>query len=121
MRSRVHTSRWLGGSTLLVVAVVAGCAQASQSGSVSSKPWLGEEGPIYRFASSGARKVHESRTSSFALDRIDQRMLPLDGTYRRAGTGRGVTVYVFDGGVSPTHPELVGRVHDLGLDCHAHG
>jgi subtilisin family serine protease len=51
-----------------------------------------------------------TKTTSVALDRIDQRQLPLDATYRRSGSGRGVTVYVFDGGVSPTHPELAGRV-----------
>jgi subtilisin family serine protease len=49
-------------------------------------------------------------TVSFALDRIDQRALPLDRTYRHGATGKGVTVYVFDGGVSSTHPELAGRV-----------
>jgi subtilisin family serine protease len=36
--------------------------------------------------------------------------LPLDRTYRHGATGKGVTVYVFDGGVSTTHPELAGRV-----------
>jgi subtilisin family serine protease len=63
-----------------------------------------------------------------ALDRIDQRSLPLDRTYRRRGTGRGVSVYVFDGGILATHPELIGRVRK-GYDafdsdpavCNAHG
>jgi subtilisin family serine protease len=72
--------------------------------------------------------VYESRTVSFALDRIDQRGLPLDQTYRHPATGKGVTVYVFDGGVSLTHPELAGRVR-LGYTafpddpkiCNAHG
>jgi subtilisin family serine protease len=54
--------------------------------------------------------VYEATTVSFALDRIDQRTLPLDRTYRHGATGKGVTVYVFDGGISPTHPDLVGRV-----------
>ena len=53
---------------------------------------------------------------------------PFDATYRRSGSGRGVTVYVFDGGVSPTHPELAGRVR-VGYTafpsdpkiCNAHG
>lgn len=70
----------------------------------------------------------ETQTVSLALDRIDQRELPLDHTYRRRGTGRGVTVYVFDGGILPTHPELAGRVRK-GFDafesdppvCNAHG
>lgn len=76
----------------------------------------------------GNRSLFETRTVSMALDRIDQRDLPLDRTYRRRGTGRGVTVYVFDGGILPTHPELVGRVRK-GYDafendpdvCNAHG
>src|SRR6476620_4046275 len=70
----------------------------------------------------------ESQTVSFALDRIDQRSLPLDQTYRHFGTGNGVTVYVFDGGILDTHPELAGRVR-RGFDafpgeehvCNAHG
>src|SRR5262245_20691612 len=41
----------------------------------------------------------ETHTVSLALDRIDQRELPLDRTYRHQGTGRGIVVYVFDGGV----------------------
>jgi subtilisin family serine protease len=70
----------------------------------------------------------EEPTLSLALDRIDQRALPLDRTYRHFGTGRGITVYVFDGGVLETHPELAGRVR-RGFDafsdeerlCNAHG
>ena len=70
----------------------------------------------------------EAPTVSFALDRIDQHVLPLDHTYRHYGSGRGVTVYVFDGGVLATHPELAGRVR-AGYDafpgearlCNAHG
>jgi subtilisin family serine protease len=70
----------------------------------------------------------EASTVSFALDRIDQRSLPLDRTYKHFGSGRGVTVYVFDGGILETHPELQGRVR-RGYDafpneehlCNAHG
>lgn len=70
----------------------------------------------------------EARTISFALDRIDQRSLPLDRTYRHFGSGRDVTVYVFDGGIMASHPELEGRVR-RGFNafpnedqlCNAHG
>ncbi|HEX9484610.1 MAG TPA: S8 family peptidase [Gemmatimonadaceae bacterium] len=70
----------------------------------------------------------EARTVSFALDRIDQRSLPLDRTYRHFGSGRDVTVYVFDGGIMASHPELEGRVR-RGFNafpnedqlCNAHG
>ena len=70
----------------------------------------------------------ESPTFSLALDRIDQQRLPLDSTYRHYGSGAGVTVYVFDGGVLASHPELAGRVrrgYDAFPDgspiCNAHG
>jgi subtilisin family serine protease len=68
------------------------------------------------------------RTRSSALDRITKREPRLDSTMRRAGTGRGVAIYVFDGGVSDTHAELAGRVR-IGFDafpssprvCNPHG
>jgi subtilisin family serine protease len=75
-----------------------------------------------------ATEYVETQTLSFALDRIDQHALPLDRTYRHFGTGRGVTVYVFDGGILATHPELAGRVRkgydafpDDERPCNAHG
>lgn len=51
-----------------------------------------------------------------------------DDPFRAAATGRDVAVYLFDGGVLDTHPELVGRVR-RGFDafpggervCNAHG
>jgi subtilisin family serine protease len=104
-----------------------GCAQASQPGLSSTKPTVATAG-YYSFAANSARPLVAAHTVSFALDRIDQRDLPLDHTYRHNGTGRGVTVYVFDGGVSMDHPELLGRVRrgysafpeDPAL-CNAHG
>ena len=68
------------------------------------------------------------RTRSVALDRIAKREPTLDSTMRRAGSGVGTTIYVFDGGVNGGHPELDGRVR-AGYDafpenpraCNAHG
>jgi len=108
---------------------VAGCAQASRTGSASS-PTLSAStaGSAFRVVASRAPSIVEARTASLALDRIDQRQLPLDRSFRRAHTGAGVTVYVFDGGILAGHPEFGGRVR-RGYDafpndpaiCNAHG
>ncbi|HXT16742.1 MAG TPA: S8 family peptidase [Gemmatimonadaceae bacterium] len=132
MRLRVltHNSISFGLGALSAAAILAGCAHVSRPGLASTTPSLDESSSIYSLASSSARPaiVYSTSTISFALDRIDQRGLPLDHTYRHPATGKGVTVYVFDGGVSTTHPELAGRVR-IGFSgfpddpkiCNAHG
>jgi len=67
---------------------------------------------------------------SWGLDRIDQRSLPLSGSYTYALSGAGVAVYVIDTGVRATHADLAPRVQSgyssildgLGTDdCNGHG
>ncbi len=62
------------------------------------------------------------------LDRVDQRQLPLTGSYSYASDGSGVTAFVIDSGIKTSHPELIDRafngidlVDGSGTDCTGHG
>lgn len=64
----------------------------------------------------------------WGLDRIDQRDLPLNGTYNYSETGSGVRAYIVDSGILTSHVEFGGRAsigYDAfggdGQDCHGHG
>jgi len=65
----------------------------------------------------------------WGLDRIDQRLLPLSGTFTYTSTGSGVKAYIIDTGIRLTHAEFGGRAVsgfdsvDGGSadDCNGHG
>ena len=64
----------------------------------------------------------------YGLDRIDQRPLPLSGTFTYALAGSGVRAYVIDTGIATAHPDFGDRalnVYDAfggsGQDCNGHG
>ena len=76
-------------------------------------------------------RVQSTQTGAvWNLDRIDQRVLPLDGTFGYGPTGAGVTAYVVDTGILSSHAEFGDRVapgytsFDDGYgseDCNGHG
>jgi subtilisin family serine protease len=69
--------------------------------------------------------------AGWAVDRLDQRALPLDASFSPGARGQGVRVYILDTGVRATHQDYAGRVLPgwdattgtpaNGTDCHGHG
>ncbi len=66
--------------------------------------------------------------ATWGLDRIDQRALPLSGSYTYTRTGTGVRAYIIDTGIQTSHTQFGGRasaVYDAfggnGQDCNGHG
>ena len=68
--------------------------------------------------------------ATWGIDRIDQRTLPLSGTYVYNADGTGVTAYIIDTGINLTHSEYSGRafkgidevtVGGTAVDCNGHG
>ena len=68
--------------------------------------------------------------ATWGLDRVDQRNLPLSGSYTYHSTASNVRAYVLDSGLLATHGEFVGRVGNGFTaindgwgsgDCHGHG
>jgi aqualysin 1 len=77
------------------------------------------------------RYVHQLGSETgmgWALDRVDQHSMPLNGAFAYGATGSGVNIYVVDGGIRYTHTEFGGRAHFAfdalggdGSDCNGHG
>ncbi|ROO85844.1 subtilase family protein [Actinocorallia herbida] len=79
---------------------------------------------------SGASSAGVQPNPGWALDRIDQAVLPLDGSFTTASTGAGVNAYVIDTGIDTAHPDFGGRASVAydnvgdgynGQDCDGHG
>ncbi|HEX6292079.1 MAG TPA: S8 family serine peptidase [Herpetosiphonaceae bacterium] len=75
-----------------------------------------------------ATQAVDPASGLWGLDRIDQRALPLSGSYTYGLTGAGVTAYLIDSGLQANHPNFGTRAQNAydalggsGTDCHGHG
>ncbi|CAN5195482.1 hypothetical protein BH24GEM2_BH24GEM2_03700 [soil metagenome] len=67
--------------------------------------------------------------ATWGLDRINQRNLPLDGSYTYTYTGSGVRAYIIDTGLQANHPQFGTRAQNVynaisgesAADCNGHG
>ncbi|CAN5179048.1 hypothetical protein BH24GEM2_BH24GEM2_14270 [soil metagenome] len=67
--------------------------------------------------------------ATWGLDRINQRDLPLDGSYTYTYTGSGVRAYIIDTGLQANHPDFGSRAQNVynaisgesAADCNGHG
>lgn len=81
------------------------------------------EQDIYAYAADVVQK-----NATWGLDRVDQKQLPLSGTYSYNSPGSDVTAYIFDTGIRYDHDEFGGRARPGfdafggdGSDVYGHG
>ncbi|HEY0738406.1 MAG TPA: S8 family peptidase [Herpetosiphonaceae bacterium] len=75
-------------------------------------------------------QLMDANGDPWGLDRIDQRNLPLSGSYTYYLTGAGVNAYIIDTGILATHPDFGVRAFEAydavdgalpATDCNGHG
>jgi subtilisin family serine protease len=91
---------------------------------------LADDARVASIERDGIMRADTTQTgATWGIDRIDQRNLPLNGTYGYTNTGAGVKVYIIDTGLRFTHTQFGGRASsgidkiDGGAadDCNGHG
>lgn len=90
-----------------------------------------QDGRVKYIERDGEVSINQTQNNAtWGLDRIDQRNLPLNGTYNYTRNGSGVNAYIIDTGIRRTHSNFGGRAR-VGFDafndgqnsndCNGHG
>jgi subtilisin family serine protease len=103
----------------------AGAFSESQLGAIAS------DGRVAFIERDGEMQAFTTQTgATWGIDRIDQRALPLSGTFTYTNTGTAVKAYIIDTGIRLSHSEFGGRAIDgydavdgslPAADCNGHG
>ncbi|MGW6786737.1 S8 family peptidase [Streptomyces sp. NPDC054987] len=105
---------------------------AARAAALAADPRVASVEPDAVFHTTGSADTPHTlpqRPAPWSLDRIDQRELPLDGSYTYATKAEGVTVYILDTGINTRHREFGGRARaghnavflEGSRDCNGHG
>ncbi|MCJ1677256.1 S8 family peptidase [Streptomyces sp. APSN-46.1] len=97
---------------------------AARAAALAADPRVASVEPDAEFRTSDTQTP-----APWSLDRIDQRELPLDGSYAYGTKARGVTAYIVDTGINTRHQEFGGRARrghnavflETSSDCNGHG
>ena len=131
------TTRSLGIDTMFtydsVMRGFAAVLTASQLDTVRATPGVTaveQNSKVSAFGDAHSGPQTRATATSWGLDRIDQRHLPLDQRFSTVGTGQGTTGYILDTGIDFAHSQFGGRAvpgYDAvgdgqnGQDCNGHG
>ena len=114
------------GSKFIYGNVLKGFAATMSAGEVES---LRSDPDVAYIEQDGIVRMETTQSgATWGIDRIDQRNLPLSGSYTYTSTGAGVRAYIIDTGIQTNHPQFGTRasaVYDAlggsGQDCNGHG
>jgi subtilisin family serine protease len=107
-------------------ATIKGFAATLSAGAVAA---LQADPDVAYIEQDGVVTISTTQTGvTWGIDRIDQRNLPLNGSYTYTSTGAGVRAYIIDTGIQTNHPQFGTRAsapYDAlggnGQDCNGHG
>jgi subtilisin family serine protease len=123
-----HAARFGGTVTHVYSHALKGYSLTLPSAAVSQ---LARQPQVSYVEPDGVMKADTTQTgATWGIDRIDQRSLPLSGTFTYTATGSGVKAYIIDTGIRYTHTQFGGRaitgVDEVtsggsASDCNGHG
>ena len=123
-----HASRFGGNVTYVYSHALKGYAIAVPAAAISH---IAADARVAYVEADGVVTADTTQSgATWGIDRIDQRSLPLSGTFTYFATGSGVTAYIIDTGIRFTHTQFGGRavkgvdevtIGGSAADCNGHG